>query len=43
MVCILLAAVMLLMGRRTWWLPRKLDRLLPDLNIEGGEPAPESA
>jgi putative drug exporter of the RND superfamily len=43
MVCILLAAVMLLMGRRTWWLPRKLDRFLPDLNIEGGEPAPESA
>jgi RND superfamily putative drug exporter len=43
MVCILLAAVMLLMGRRTWWLPRRLDRFLPDLNIEGGEPAPESA
>jgi len=43
MVCILLAAVMLLMGRRTWWLPRQLDRFLPDLDIEGGEPAPESA
>jgi RND superfamily putative drug exporter len=43
MVCILLAGVMLLMGKRTWWLPRKLDRFLPDLNIEGGEPAPESA
>jgi RND superfamily putative drug exporter len=44
MVCVLLGAVMLLMGRRTWWLPRRLDRFLPDLNIEGGEPAPaESA
>jgi RND superfamily putative drug exporter len=44
MVCVLLAAVMLLMGNRTWWLPRLLDRFLPDLNIEGGEPAPaESA
>jgi RND superfamily putative drug exporter len=43
MVCVLLAGVMLLMGKRTWWLPRKLDRFLPDLNIEGGEPAPESA
>ena len=29
MVCVLLPAVMLLMGRRTWWLPRRLDRVLP--------------
>ena len=42
MVCILLPAVMLLMGRWTWWLPRWLDRILPSLNIEGGE-AEESA
>jgi putative drug exporter of the RND superfamily len=35
MVCVLLPAVMLLMGRRTWWLPRWLDRVLPDISIEG--------
>ena len=35
MVCVLLPAVMLLMGRRTWWLPRWLDRLLPHISIEG--------
>ena len=32
MVCVLLPAVMLLMGRRTWWLPRRLDRLLPHIS-----------
>jgi RND superfamily putative drug exporter len=37
MVCVLLPAVMLLMGERTWWLPKWLDRILPELNIEGGE------
>jgi RND superfamily putative drug exporter len=45
MVCVLLPAVMLLMGRRTWWLPRWLGRVLPDISIEGPkrphEPAPE--
>jgi RND superfamily putative drug exporter len=35
MVCVLLPAVMLLMGGRTWWLPRWLDRVLPDISIEG--------
>ena len=43
MVCILLPAVMLLMGRWTWWLPRWLDRILPSLNIEGGEPEEAAA
>ncbi|MBI4944356.1 MAG: MMPL family transporter [Actinobacteria bacterium] len=28
-------AVMTLLGRSAWWLPRWLDRLLPDLDIEG--------
>jgi RND superfamily putative drug exporter len=43
MVCILLPAVMLLMGRRTWWLPRWLDRVLPDISIEGERhPAPSA-
>jgi putative drug exporter of the RND superfamily len=35
MVCILLPAVMLVMGSRSWWLPRWLDRALPDISIEG--------
>jgi RND superfamily putative drug exporter len=41
MVCVLLPAVMLLMGRRTWWMPRWLDRALPDISIEG-EPEPQA-
>jgi RND superfamily putative drug exporter len=35
MVCVLLPAVMLLMGERTWWLPRRLDRVLPHISVEG--------
>jgi uncharacterized membrane protein YdfJ with MMPL/SSD domain len=38
MVCVLLPAVMLLMGRRTWWLPRRLDRVLPRISVEGAQP-----
>jgi RND superfamily putative drug exporter len=33
--CLLLPAVLHLVGRRTWSIPRWLDRLLPKLNIEG--------
>jgi RND superfamily putative drug exporter len=33
--CLLLPAVLHLVGRRTWALPHGLDRLLPRLNIEG--------
>jgi RND superfamily putative drug exporter len=40
MVCVLLPAVMLLMGHRTWWLPRKLDRVLPHISVEGEQPQP---
>ena len=45
MVCLLLPAVMLLMGERTWWLPRRLDRILPDISVERPrhEPAPQPA
>jgi putative drug exporter of the RND superfamily len=49
MVCLLLPAVMLLMGQRTWWLPRWLDRILPRIDVEGGphtapgQPAPQPA
>ncbi len=31
----LVPAVLALMGRSAWWLPRWLDRLLPDLDVEG--------
>jgi RND superfamily putative drug exporter len=31
----LVPAVMALLGRRAWWMPRRLGRLVPDLDIEG--------
>jgi putative drug exporter of the RND superfamily len=31
----LVPAVMTLLGRRTWWLPRGLGRLVPNVDIEG--------
>ncbi|MFD4903369.1 MMPL family transporter [Streptomyces sp. NPDC058411] len=31
----LVPAVMHLLGRAAWWLPRAVDRILPDLDIEG--------
>jgi RND superfamily putative drug exporter len=43
MVCVLLPAVMLLTGSRTWWLPRWLDRVLPDISIEGPKAEPQPA
>jgi RND superfamily putative drug exporter len=33
--CILLPAVLELLGPRTWWLPKWLDDRLPHINIEG--------
>ena len=30
-------AVMTLLGDRAWWLPAWLDRLLPRIELEGGE------
>jgi uncharacterized membrane protein YdfJ with MMPL/SSD domain len=38
----LVPAVMALMGRHAWRLPRRLGRLLPDLDIEGAKLAPEA-
>ncbi|MEU1283992.1 MMPL family transporter [Kitasatospora sp. NPDC005856] len=38
-------AVLALLGRRAWWLPRWLDRLIPDVDVEGSKletSAPES-
>jgi RND superfamily putative drug exporter len=31
----LIPAVMSLLGEKAWWLPRWLDRLLPDVDVEG--------
>jgi RND superfamily putative drug exporter len=33
--CLLVPAVMVLFGRRAWWLPRPIDRVLPHFSIEG--------
>ncbi|GAA0500416.1 membrane protein [Paractinoplanes deccanensis] len=30
-------AVLSLLGRSAWWLPRRLDRVLPDVDIEGAK------
>jgi RND superfamily putative drug exporter len=30
-------ALMSLLGKRAWWLPRWLDRLLPDVDVEGAK------
>jgi RND superfamily putative drug exporter len=35
--CLLVPAVMVLLGKRAWWLPGWLDRLLPHVSIEGEE------
>jgi RND superfamily putative drug exporter len=35
--CALVPAVMVLLGNANWWFPKWLDRILPDLSIEGKE------
>jgi RND superfamily putative drug exporter len=37
---LLVPATMELLGDKNWWLPRWLDRIIPNLNIEGTEPPP---
>jgi putative drug exporter of the RND superfamily len=43
--CLLVPAVMTLLGKASWWMPSWLDRLLPRISIEGegyfDEPAPK--
>ena len=34
---ILVPAVMHMIGDRNWWLPRRLDRVLPRVAVEGAE------
>ena len=31
----LVPAVMALLGRRAWWLPKRVGRVVPNLDIEG--------
>ena len=40
---VLVPATMELMGDWNWWLPKWLDRFLPDLDFESGEPPPAAA
>jgi RND superfamily putative drug exporter len=35
--CLLVPALMVLMGKVNWYLPRWVDRLLPRISIEGAE------
>jgi putative drug exporter of the RND superfamily len=38
---VLVPSSMRLLGNANWWLPKWLDRLLPDLDIEGESRLPE--
>ena len=31
----LIPAVMAMLGRKAWWIPRWLDRILPSIDVEG--------
>jgi RND superfamily putative drug exporter len=35
--CLLVPALMILMGKINWWIPKWLDRSLPHISIEGAE------
>jgi RND superfamily putative drug exporter len=35
--CVLVPGVMALMGDANWWMPRRLDRAIPHISIEGDE------
>jgi RND superfamily putative drug exporter len=37
---VLLPALMLLFGERVWWLPKPLERILPELNLHGDHAKP---
>jgi len=39
---VLLPSLMLLFGDRIWWLPRPLERLLPEIDLHGEEPVGET-
>ena len=35
--CLLVPAVMMLVGKANWWFPRWLERIVPNFSIEGDE------
>jgi RND superfamily putative drug exporter len=35
--CLLVPAVMVLLGKKAWWMPKWLDRVIPHVSIEGEE------
>jgi len=35
--CLLVPAVMVLLGKRAWWMPRWMERFVPHISIEGEE------
>jgi putative drug exporter of the RND superfamily len=35
--CLLVPAVMVLLGKWAWWLPRWLERVVPHISVEGGD------
>jgi RND superfamily putative drug exporter len=35
--CLLVPALMIMMGKLNWYMPRRLDRVVPHLSIEGAE------
>jgi putative drug exporter of the RND superfamily len=40
---VLVSSVMTLLGAHAWWMPRWLDRVIPQLRIEGSAAAAEGA
>ncbi|MDA1035268.1 MAG: MMPL family transporter, partial [Chloroflexi bacterium] len=40
---VLVPSIMHLLGNAAWWFPTWLDRVLPNLSVEGAEPAPVPA
>jgi RND superfamily putative drug exporter len=41
--CLLVPAILVLVGKASWWLPGWLDRILPHLEIERDRPGEETA
>ena len=35
--CLLVPAIMVLLGKRAWWLPKWMERMVPHISIEGEE------
>ena len=39
--CLLVPAVMMILGKRNWWLPRWIDRILPKVGLESEDTLPD--